>query len=335
MPCKEIKGTDIIMGITKNVQTEENIRRMAKAAFPEKEVTKTVELTEGCCNVTYKVWFSDGSISILKIASAGGQGLMSNEVGLMDAEVRAMERMENHELVKVPKVKFYDKTKTLCSGDYFFMECLEGENFFLVQDAFTEDEKASFYREVGRWIKEISAVKGDFFGQLGDNIHKYSSLFELVYRMISNALKDGERKQVEIGVPTHEILERLKKDEKLFDEVKEPVLVHYDLWDGNFFTKEKRLCGFIDWERALWGEPLMEDRFRRHSINNNFLEGFGKTEFTEKEMRRIYWYDVLLYLTMMIEGTYREYPDDGQYRWVRPLFEASYGELTKEETCIS
>lgn len=321
------------MGITKNQQSEENIRRMAKAAFADKEVTTIRELTEGCCNATYKVWFSDGSISILKIASSGGQGLMTNEVGMMNAEVRAMQIMEKQGKIKVPKVQFYDKSKALCSGDYFFMECLEGDNFFLVINTFSESEKAAFYKEVGEWIRVISDVKGEAFGQLGDETQRYESCYELVYRLVSNVLKDGEKKNVEIGVPSREILDRLVQDKYLFDMVTEPVLVHYDLWEGNFFTKDKHLCGFIDWERALWGEPLMEDRFRRHSINKHFLEGFGKTEFTKEEMHRIYWYDVLLYLTMMIEGTYREYPDDGQYLWVRPLFEASYAELSKEETC--
>lgn len=49
---------------------------------------------------------------------------------------------------------------------------------------------------------------------------------------------------------------------------------------------------------------------------------------SETEMRRIYWYDVLLYLTMMTEGAYREYEDDGQYQWAKPLFEASWRELS-------
>lgn len=71
--------------------------------------------------------------------------------------------------------------------------------------------------------------------------------------------------------------------------------------------KEKHVSGIIDWERAMWGEALMDDRFRRHTRNADFLKGFGKETFTEAEMRRIYWYDILLYLTMMTEGAYREY----------------------------
>lgn len=39
------------------------------------------------------------------------------------------------------------------------------------------------------------------------------------------------------------------------------------------------VCGIIDWERALWGEPFMDDRFRIHNRGKHFLEGFGQTSF--------------------------------------------------------
>lgn len=71
----------------------------------------------------------------------------------------------------------------------------------------------------------------------------------------------------------------------------------------------------------------MEDRFRRHTRNDDFLKGFGKEILSANEMRRIYWYDILLYLIMMTEGTYREYEDDSQYQWVAPLFQTSLQEL--------
>lgn len=78
----------------------------------------------------------------------------------------------------------------------------------------------------------------------------------------------------------------------------------------------------------MWGEAFLDDRFRRHTRNQDFLKGYGQETFSETEMRRIYWYDVLLYLTMMTEGAYREYEDDGQYQWAKPLFEASWRELS-------
>ena len=56
------------------------------------------------------------------------------------------------------------------------------------------------------------------------------------------------------------------------------------------------------------------------------MEGFGVRAFTETEMRRIFWYDIFLYLTMMTEVFYREYEDDGQYKWTKMLFEEVWKE---------
>lgn len=61
---------------TKNKQSEETIKKQAKAAFPDKEVAKIQELSEGMCNVAYYVLFQDGSESILKIAARDTTGYM-------------------------------------------------------------------------------------------------------------------------------------------------------------------------------------------------------------------------------------------------------------------
>lgn len=315
------------MGITKNIQTKENIRRMAKNAFPQKEMISCRELTEGMCNAAYLVSFADGSRSVLKIASENREGFMSNEVHLMDAEVKAMGLVQQSGLVKVANVEYYDTSKTICSGDYFFMEALAGKSYFSIGEQLTKEEKAAINFEVGRIQKGLSSITGQRFGLLGDEEHQFDNLYDFVYLLISNVLSDAGKKDVVIGVEAEDILSLLEKDREIFDAVKQPTLVHWDMWEGNIFIEEKQISGVIDWERAMWGEPFMDDRFRGHTRNEDFLKGFGKTSFTKEEMRRICWYDVLLYLTMMTEGFYREYEDDGQYQWVKPLFEASWKEL--------
>ena len=65
----------------------------------------------------------------------------------------------------------------------------------------------------------------------------------------------------------------------------------------------------------------MDDRFRYHNRGEAFLKGFGKTSFSEDELKRMRWYDIILYLTMMIEVYYREYEDKGQYLWAREMLE--------------
>lgn len=315
------------MGITKNRQKEDTIRQMALAAFPHKQMKCVEELTEGMCNAAYLIKFTDGSASVLKIASGDGKGLMANEVNLMEAEVRAMRIVHKNNKVKAADVQYYDNSKNICNGNYFFMEVLEGQSYFSIKDSYTKEEQMQINYEIGEIERAITSICGDYFGLLGDDQNKYMNLSDFIYRLVSAVLSDAEKKNIVIGVPSEEILSRLEQDRELFDEVKQPTLVHWDMWEGNIFVKDKHISGIIDWERAMWGEAFMDDRFRRHTRNREFLKGYGKEIFTNNEMRRIYWYDVFLYLTMMTEGAYREYEDDSQYKWVMPLFEASWQEL--------
>ena len=125
-----------------------------------------------------------------------------------------------------------------------------------------------------------------------------------------------------------EVLSRLDADKAIFAEVKRPSLVHWDMWEGNIFVDNGEMSGIIDWERAMWGDPFMDDRFRRHNRPAAFLEGFGQTVFSPDELRRIAWYDLFLYLTMITESFYREYQNtDGLLGWLRPLVDAAWADL--------
>lgn len=315
------------MGITKNKQSNEKIAVMAKAAFPDKVVGNIVELTEGMCNAAYFVTFEDGFQTVLKVASSDRSGFMTNEANLMAAEVEAMRLVKEKSRIKVADVFFYDTSKRLCDGDYFFMEALDGQSFISVMDSLEDDTIAKLRFDVGVLQRKLSDINGEKFGLLGDGKSRFDNLFDFIYSLIFNVLTDAEKRDVVIGVPKEKILNRLQEDKNVFDVVKTPSLVHWDMWEGNIFVKNNEIAGVIDWERAMWGEPFMDDRFRHHNRHGDFLRGFGKEQFSATERKRIYWYDILLYLTMMTEVTYREYEDNGQYLWVKPLFDEVWGYL--------
>lgn len=309
------------MGITKNRQTTENIITMAKSAFPEKGIPLIIELTEGMCNAAYKLTYEDGFKTVLKISSPVKEGFMTNESNLMEAEVRAMKLVAEHTEIKVAEVYRYDTSKELCDGDYFFMESLNGTSWISVIESLDEDTNSRLHTEVGKIQKQLSEIKGNKFGLLGDDIHQFDSLYDFTHFLINNVLEDAEKRGVVIGIPKTDILAKLRNDKSIFACIQTPTLVHWDMWEGNIFVKDGQISGIIDWERAMWGEPLMDDRFRHHNRNVDFLNGFGIHNLSDEELRRIYWYDILLYLTMMTEVTYREYEDDGQYQWVKPIFD--------------
>lgn len=308
--------------ITKNRQSRETIINMAQKAFPDKQITEIKELTEGMCNVTYDIAFGDGSESILKIAAKDRSGNTSNEVNLMQAEVNAMRLVAGKCSCKVADVQYYDTSNTVCDGNYFFMEKLPGDNFFLIRESLSEEEIAGIHKEIGKISKELSNVQNPEFGFLGDEI-RYATLFDFVKQMLSNLISDAEKRDIDIVYDKQTFLNQFEKDKSAFVAVKQASLVHWDMWEGNVFVKDGHVSGIIDWERALWGEPFMDDRFRMHNRGQDFLEGFGQTSFSEDEQKRMRWYDVILYLTMMIEVFYREFEDKGQYFWAKEMLEKS------------
>ncbi len=306
------------MTITKNKQSVETISNMAEKAFPDKRIAAVKELTEGMCNVTYDITFEDGSESILKIAAKDRRGNTSNEVNLMQAEVTAMKLASENCSFKVADIQYYDTSNTICDGHYFFMEKLKGDNFAFVREKMSEDAIAIVDTEIGKISRELSQVKNPEFGFLGED-KRYDSLFLFVKHMLENLISDAGKKDIDIVYDGQTLLNQLETDKSAFEAVKEASLVHWDMWAGNVFVNDGHVSGIIDWERALWGEPFMDDRFRMHNRGEHFLEGFGQTSFSEDELKRLRWYDIILYLTMMIEVYYREFEDEGQYFWAKEM----------------
>ena len=88
--------------------------------------------------------------------------------------------------------------------------------------------------------------------------------------------------------------------------------MHWDAWDLNFFAKDGKITGIIDFERALWADPLMEAQFRPvfgDAITNS-MRGYGKTSFTPEEEERCHLYTLHLALVMNTECYYRNYDTD-------------------------
>lgn len=311
------------MIITKNVQTDETIIQMAKKAFPDKTVKSITELPEGMCNVAYCVVFADGSESILKIASKDRRGNTSNEICLMDAEVAAMKLVNANTDIPIAEVYAYDCSRRVCDGDYFFMEKLKGDNLAKIRDSLSQDQIEKIHEEIGRLSRKLTAIQNPVFGMLGDE-RRFTSLYEFVRYLLGNLISDAQKRNINILYSEENLLTSLEKDQEAFEEVRTATLVHWDMWEGNIFVRENHVTGIIDWERAMWGEPFLDDRFRYHNRSEAFLRGFGMDGFSENEKKRIRWYDIILYLTMMIEVFYREFEDDSQYRWASMMLKDVY-----------
>ena len=218
------------MILTKNLQSTEALARMTAAAFPGRQMRVARELTEGLCNAAYRIALDDGMETIVKIAPARADTLLSNEVGLMAAEVRAMRLVREQTAVPVARVYTYDTSRTLCASDYFFMEVMPGQSLHTLRDGMSAEALEDIHRQIGRITREIASVRGPRFGFLGDDGLQFDRLYDFVRLLLTNVLGDAARRQVALGVLPEALVQLLARDAPAFDEVTEPRLIHWDMW---------------------------------------------------------------------------------------------------------
>lgn len=301
---------------TKNTQTRTQIEAMVARAFGGMTLspgdTAVRELKDGWFNAAYLVQLADAREVVLKIAPSPGSDVMQYERNIMSTEVWAMRLVQQNPAIPVPEILFYDQTHELCDSDYFFMEKVLGDNLEHVKESLPAATQAAIGQQIGEIIREINGFPGSFFGYPGNPELRADTWRAAFLKMIEAILEDADRKGMVFDFEVDELLATVLQHAPALEEVTTPCLVHWDAWNPNFFVREGRIVGIIDFERALWVEPLMEAQFRPlfETGITHAIRGYGKTTFTFPEQQRCYLYSLHLGLTMQTECAYRNYATD-------------------------
>jgi fructosamine-3-kinase len=137
--------------------------------------------------------------------------------------------------------------------------------------------------------------------------------------MVDAVFADAERFAVELPRPAARIRDAVHAGADVLDEVRTPVLVHFDLWDGNILlgpaAGSLEISGVVDAERAFWGDPAADfvslALFGDIELDPAFLTGYraagGQVEFGQPLRQRLRLYRIYLYLIMAVEATPRGY----------------------------
>lgn len=290
--------------------------------------TGWAELTEGTFNTAYRIRLEDGSGLVLKVAPLPDAPGLTYERDLMRTETGFYRAANGHAVV--PEVVHADFGRTTVPADFLVMTEIAGENLAARGATTTPEERTGVRTELGRVVAGLHAVTGTGFGypQLG----LARTWREGFLSMVDAVLADAGR--FAVPLPVHDVSGLMRKNAELLDEVTRPVLVHFDLWDGNVMVDGGRVTGLIDGERAFWGDPLAEfvslalfDDIERDPA---FLAGYGTVPFTRSARLRLAMYRSYLYLIMLVEGTPRGYSGPGhqhQVQLVRKHLSAELGAL--------
>jgi aminoglycoside phosphotransferase (APT) family kinase protein len=236
----------------------------------------------------------------------------------MRAEVEALRLVRAAGGIPVPEVYSYDESLQLIPCPYFFMEKIEGEPYSDVKESLSPEQRSSIEYELGRYQRLINEIKGPAFGLFSGGAASAGASWRETFRtMMGNVLQDARRLNAVLPVSEAEIEQALERYLPALDEVTQPRLVHWDLWNGNIFVQDGVIVSIIDWERALWGDVLQEYYFRHFENSEAFFEGYGTAFNSPNEVLRKRLYDLYLDLIMVIECYSRQYKDENHVNWAR------------------
>lgn len=305
--------------LTKPKVFDDQLRAIAKKHLDDASATFT-ELKDGWFNAAYRVKRSSGDDLVLKIAPPPEVKLLRYEENILQVEVETMRLVAAKTDVPVPKIFAYDRERKEVDCEYFFMEVLEGVPYNTVRSDFAEDQQRSIHNGVGMSLRSLHDLKGESFGLYNRPI--YSTWADAFRHMWDDLRQDGADLDVDLPDGAFEAGESLFE---VLEVVETPSFVHWDLWDGNIFVDGGRLTGIIDFERAMWADPLIETTFLEDRVG--LLEGYGvdiKTLPFARERRLLY--DLYLFLIMVIETKFRGFTPEHE-AWPRGKLTETLAEI--------
>ena len=311
--------------ITKNRQPTETLRAMVARAYGPGQVPAAgqdwvSELGHGWFNVAYRIRLRDGTRVVLKIAPPPAIEVMTYERGALATELAALRLIREHTSVPVPAVDFADHSRELCDADYFFMAFIDADNLGIAGPALSAADRDAYHEALGAANRELNSIRGPAFGPLaGPGQVSWRTVFA---GMAEDVLRDGERRQVDLGWDYDAVRDVIARHAGALDEVTEPRFVEWDLWDSNVMVRDGAIVAIIDHERAFYGDPLIEGGFTATQLPGfgdpaAFMRGYGHGALTEAERVRRRLYCLYLTLIMVIETVYRGHADTRQYDWGR------------------
>jgi len=280
----------------------QKIINLTTGPFASKTIDSCKKIKSSPIVSSYLITFTDGFKVILKLEAAKTH-FLKNNFNPIAVENEVLNLLKDKLSLKVPEVYFYDESKELINKKYIFTEYFDLPDYQKQLPSLSKDELEKIDYKSGRIVRELRDFTGETFGFPGDSKHQFSKLYDFVQFLLNNIITDAKKKAVDLTITGEALNELLEKDIRCFDCDTEPTLVHFNMLPDNLLIKDNEIFAVINWENTIYGDPLMEARFRLQKYTLPFFDGFGQSQFNLKETRRLLWYDIIYYLTEMIRSS--------------------------------
>jgi len=317
--------------LTKTSISNEQIAQMVRKAFGENTTINEIkELKEGFFNTAYMLTLGDDTKTVLKVSPPKDITVMRYEKNIMENEVHVLNTIFSSGTVPVPKVLCYDRARDIIDNEYFFMEFLQGSPLNNIYDEFTQQQQNSISTELGIYAKRITDIKSEYFGDISQENKQFTTWSEAFLFMIKELLDDAKDNKVKLPYDYNEIYKMIENKRDVLNMVEKASLVHKDMWQGNIFVDPQtaKIQGIVDCERAVYGDMLLELVCGFLSEDTIFINNFiGRSYLEKDEQFRLILYRIYLYLIMIIECSYRQYPSDDLENWARGQLNEAFEDL--------
>lgn len=304
---------------------------LAGAGVSWDQVASHRGLAGGTFNDVHLVGLADGTRLVVKIPPGPDVPLLRYEQGILETEALYYRLAGQCPGVTVPAVIAVDPAGA--SGGYLVMAECPGRPWPELAPL-PGGERADLRAELGRQVASLHTITGTGFGYPSLAVGPMRETWRAAFLDMVNAiLADAGRFAVTLPRPAAEIRDLFLAHAAVLDEVATPVLVHFDLWDGNILVESgpagRRIGALIDGERAFWGDPLAEfvslALFGDIEQDAAFLHGYscagGAVTFDPPARQRLSLYRAYLYLIMWVEVAPRQYGAERRERLLELVFQ--------------
>ncbi|KAF3927303.1 hypothetical protein ABW21_db0201158 [Orbilia brochopaga] len=289
-------------------------QRVVKTAYHgRRHVRRLEELdsTSASCP-QYLITLDDDSQLLLRLAPPADVRVLQHDRDVLAADVEVLELIrENAPEVPVPDVVLHESGNATLPGtqpiSFLLTTHVPGVPLDVArqqQQQLPNEVLALLDYELGRHTRQISRITSSRFG-LASSGKRYSTWRAAFLSMFESLLRDAE--DLFVSVPYEVLRWHVGRLSAALDEVTVPQLVCCGLSDPqtSVLVDEVtgRLNGLVNFERAVWGDPLMEASFREPSCA--FLSGYGGSPLSGPHARaRILLYTLYHYLGAVVEVYY-------------------------------
>ncbi|MGC4866433.1 phosphotransferase family protein [Micromonospora sp. DT53] len=247
---------------TQRPLTRADVAYLVGASFgPRTRVREAGPLAGGGYATVWWALLDDDRRVVLKLAPPAGTPLLRYERGLCAAEERYFRLVaERAPQVPVPPVLWRGADPAY--GEWLVTAMLPGRPLSDLAEGGVAVDDCAARHDLGVALAAVHRVTGERFGYDGDRAGgpTWRAAFTA---MLDALLADAADWDVRLPVTADRLRALVGRHADVLDEVRRPALLHFDCWDGNLLAAPDRdgrlrLCGLVDGERFLYGDPLLD-----------------------------------------------------------------------------